>query len=107
MKYHFSAQLPTGGSYKFKLNAINIEGELPHHRLLALTAPAGSLGNLQKQIKALLASGVDPATPVYVASDAEGNSYNTVAEIEESKGTAFIFVNHDNIFPEDLENVWG
>lgn len=112
LKYHFVAQLPTGGTYKYLLSAIVVEGEATKAPVqsptidLQVNVREGTLGDLLNQCQKLVTSGVPSSTKVFIASDEEGNSYNTLSNLqaEPGKGGRIIIVNvnHDNLMDEEV-----
>ena len=113
LKYVFTAQKATGGTYKFPLSVIHIEGEItasahtgPVFVLPNTSLTHGTLGDLMEQGRRLLSSGVPADTKVFVSSDAEGNSYNTAHSfnIQQGKDGKIITldVNHDNLMDEEV-----
>jgi len=110
-RFVFVAQLPTGGTYKWPLSAICIEGEAAKAPGLTITAPpdsdAGTLGDLLNQCQQLLQRGVPANTKVFAASDEEGNSYNTVFYLQREVGKGgkpiiIVGVNHDNLMDDEV-----
>ena len=109
----FLADGPQGGRYRWDLSDLYIKGskiENPGGGLTITNPPdpvkQGTLGQLLLLCQRHLDEGVSPETKVYLASDEEGNSYNTLYNLQIERGkrgkVIVVNVNHDNLMCEDV-----
>ncbi len=104
-EWPFVAKLQTGGEYRWQLSDIVLDVSEPK-----TTNPefkAGTIGELQAKLNQLLmVQNLDPNTKLYIASDAEGNDYNTLynLQVEHTNNGKIVFanVNHNDVNPEEI-----
>lgn len=97
-EWPFAAKLSTGGEYRWQLDDIILDGQTVPEPKLTMTAPplgkAGTIGELQAQINHLISvQHLDPDTKLLIASDGEGNRYNTLFNVQVERNNKAVIIN--------------